>query len=214
MPSKSGNDRGVCSKEANHKGRHGNQTCYRCGEYLTSNNAPPSSVRRHSGPCSKCHVEEQRERLGRTPKERPVPGAQFTFRCGCSGILPSPGQSNLFAKCNSKKKPGHFKCRVHTILYANTDSAKRYGGYVPIDPTTPHSVIREMMEKSCVLCGEPLDWTVLGPGVTPHLHHDHENGKIHGFTHPACNRFESEEIFRLKAEVKKLQQEVQFLKAA
>jgi hypothetical protein len=45
--------------------------------------------------------------------------------------------------------------------------------------------------------------------------HDHSSGEPIGFAHPRCNpRAEANEIFRLKAEVKKLQQEVQFLKAA
>lgn len=69
-----------------------------------------------------------------------------------------------------------------------------------------------MQEKNCLLCNEPLKW-VLGNGKTPHCHHDHFTGEIYGFSHGTCNQqAEAREIYRLKAEVKKLQQENQQLR--
>jgi hypothetical protein len=43
-----------------------------------------------------------------------------------------------------------------------------------------------MRVKECWRCRQPLEW-VFGRGKTPHLHHDHETGEVHGFTHPSCN---------------------------
>jgi len=71
-----------------------------------------------------------------------------------------------------------------------------------------------MMRHDCVLCGEPLKWE-FGLGKTPHLHHHHDTGEIIGFAHTVCNpNAEVKEIFRLKEEVKKLQEQIQLLKAA
>jgi hypothetical protein len=41
-------------------------------------------------------------------------------------------------------------------------------------------------------------------GKTPHLHHDHNTGKLFGFTHNHCNpRALEDEIERLKKELDK-----------
>jgi len=127
------------------------------------------------------------------------------------------GNPNQFVRkmSNSRNHNRPFwTCRVRVIL-DSIRCAARKRNYQPINPNTSHSVIRQLMqEKNCVLCGEPLDWE-LGRGTTPHLHHDHETGEIYGFAHPKCNpRAEAKEIFRLKSEVRKLQQEVQILREA
>jgi hypothetical protein len=84
-----------------------------------------------------------------------------------------------------------------------------------MDANTPHSFIHTMMQRDiCVICGEPLEWK-LGQITTPHLHHDHLTGQIYGFAHAKCNPgAEAKEIFRLTAEIEKLQQENQKLKEA
>ena len=92
-------------------------------------------------------------------------------------------------------------------MKTNSVNVAKRGNYKPIE-NTPHSVIRELMNKDvCVLCGKKLTWA-FGLSKTPHLHHDHETGKIIGFTHPVCNPFALQNrIFELEAEVA-------FLKAA
>ncbi len=206
MPlAKNGNERGVCSREANHRQRHGNHTCYRCGVQLTSKSAPPSKMRR-GGVCRKCFVEENRERLGQTPQVYQVARSQFMFICGCSGVLSARGQSNQFTLWTNGK-PGYFRCRVSNILRSSAGDAKKHG-YTPINPNTPHLVIRQMMEeKNCTLCGNPLDWSVLGRGTTPHLHHDHVTGQIYGFAHAKCNPLALQRRVReLETEVKQLKE--------
>jgi len=125
--------------------------------------------------------------------------------------MPQRGESNQFAKWHATTGA---VCRIAGILSKSQTNAKAED-FMPINQNTPHSLIRQMMEaKNCILCGEPLKWE-FGPGKTPHLHHDHVTGEIYGFAHAKCNpRAEAKEMFRLRAEVKKLHQEVQFLKAA
>jgi hypothetical protein len=213
MPlSKSGNERGFCARRLGHSYRCGNGTCFRCGVKLTKQNACPSVVKMGCGGCRQCAAEMHREHGGCNPRNLQVPGNIHTFPCGCSGTLLISRTSDRFA-CASpgrKSRTTQFSCRVAGILSASRRSAKKYG-YEPIDPSTPHPVIRQMMEKNCVLCGEPLKWE-FGLGKTPHLHHDHDNGEIFGFAHAKCNpQAGAKEVFRLKLEVKKLQQEVQIL---
>jgi hypothetical protein len=129
-------------------------------------------------------------------------GKQHTFfGCGCTGLLPKRGKSNLFAVWRTS---GSWGCRVTAILGSSLRDAKA-GGFKPIDPNTPHSVIRKMMRKKlCVRCWEQLDWQ-LKSGMTPHLHHNHETGEPDGFTHSWCNPRElSRENDRLRELVAKL----------
>lgn len=49
----------------------------------------------------------------------------------------------------------------------------------------------------------------------PHLHHDHETGKIYGFTHPVCNPYaERKMIIRLRKEIRELRGQSVLAKAA
>lgn len=47
-------------------------------------------------------------------------------------------------------------------------------------------VVLMQNSKTCVLCGAVLDWSQ----KSPHLHHDHETGQVHGFAHQLCNQAE------------------------
>jgi Recombination endonuclease VII len=51
---------------------------------------------------------------------------------------------------------------------------------------SPEKVL-SLMTSKCVLCGEALDWAKI---PSPHLHHNHRDGKIVGFAHGSCNRLE------------------------
>ncbi len=215
MPkSQTGNiDRGVCTREKRHSGRCGNGTCPGCGITLTSENATPSTVSHGSGRCLTCSAwryHKTRKRKGSNPQTYQIADSPFTFSCGCSGVLPHLGKSNLLAKAMSRTRD-EWACRVATILKASRFNGEKQG-YKSIDPNTPHSVIRTLMnEENCALCRKPLEWK-FGAGLTPHLHHDHASGEIFGFAHVKCNpKAEAKEILRLKSEVKKLQQENQKL---
>lgn len=197
---KSGVDRGFCSSPAGHRGPHGNKTCPHCGEKLTVDNSSPS-VRRNSGRCTKCSLDLQRKRLGQEPARYQVPGQKYTFPCGCSGILPNTGESNMFAM---QRSSGNHRCRVAHIINMSGQKA-RIGRHAPIPPNTPHSDIRELMlNLKCTMCGEVLDWTNLGLGKTPHLDHSHSTGEILGFTHAKCNPHALE--VRVRQEVVRVRQ--------
>jgi len=122
------------------------------------------------------------------------PGRPHVFPCGCSGILPISG-SNKFA---CKMRSSSATCRVSGILL-NSKRAAKVRKHAAINSDTPHSAIRQLMkEELCWRCRKPIQWS-LGRGVTPHLHHNHENGEIYGFTHSRCNPNALEkEIDRLK----------------
>lgn len=125
-----------------------------------------------------------------------IPKKRYVFVCGCSGILPKEGESNKFARW------GHGRvwvCRVAKMMTMSKRDAKVGKKYVPADSQVPHSVIRKLMKiKLCWYCRRPLKW-ILEAGKTPHLHHNHETGEIHGFTHSFCNpRALYKEIDRLK----------------
>jgi len=201
MPqAKNGADRGICIKPKGHAQQHSSGTCSSCGVSLTQDNATHSTVVKGSGFCRECFNDYVRQVRGSVLRPIQTPVAAHTFLCGCGGILPERGQSNKFAIWHKHR----FACRVAHILHASRIGAKR-GNYAPIDPTTPHSVVRAMMEDpNCERCGQPLPWQ-LGRGTTPHLHHDHTTGEIFGFTHPVCNpRAMQIEIERLKAENRQL----------
>jgi hypothetical protein len=134
----------------------------------------PEHLRGHG--CPKCGAARSHSHTVRQVAEKP-----WTFSCGCSGILPSKGKSNKFARHSSKG----FTCRVAGTLAKGTVEAQKRGFKFNAD--VPHSVIREMMEKDCWRCHGALDWSVMSNGTTPHLHHNHESGEILGFTHPNCN---------------------------
>lgn len=132
-----------------------------------------------------------------------------SYRCGCSVILPRRGKSDQFSIWS-----GHgFRCRIREILQRSTRHAERLG-YKPINPDTPHTIIREMMQENCVLCGERLKWE-FGPGKTPHLHHDHDTGEAVGFTHNRCNPNALENrVKKLAIELEVCRKQQPLLKAA
>jgi len=77
-------------------------------------------------------------------------------------------------------------CRVGRILNASLADAKK-DKCAPIDPATPHAIIRALMDiPLCERCRRPLMWEI-GAWKTPHLHHSHESGEVFGFTHAKCN---------------------------
>lgn len=124
------------------------------------------------------------------------PGKHHVFPCGCAGRLPKHrGESNLFAKSTQNHLTRSWVCRLIQIFNSSKHAAK--GRYVPIKAT--HAEIRKLMKKSrCWLCKSTLIWN-LGRGRTPHLHHDHETGKVYGFTHSVCNpRALQNEIVKLR----------------
>jgi hypothetical protein len=206
-----GNSRGFCRKRLNHLGACLSKTCRFCGATLTEVNTWRCFWINRVSLCRICANRESRKRRwrrGATPRNVQTPGKQHTFPCGCSGILPKYGKSNLFAVVTTNK---NFVCRI-TRLFASGRWAKTRG-YAPIDSTTPHSVIRKMMKQNCVLCGDPLVWA-LGSGKTPHLHHDHSTGEAFGFAHPRCNTTELQNrVLELKAECRRLQRRVVELEA-
>ena len=59
----------------------------------------------------------------------------------------------------------------------------RRRGYLPIDPTTPHSVIRAAMNaKTSWGSDEAMDFDAeLKHGRAPHAHHNHVTGEFYGF---------------------------------
>lgn len=151
-----------------------------------------SVVARGYGKCRQCTLIYQRLHLGNKPQNPQVANAPFTFTgCGCSGVLPDRGVSNEFVIWLSKGK-NYWTCRVWNVFRCSRDAA-RLGGYFPIDPDTPHAVIRQMMDEPlCYHCQDPekpLDWTNLGRGKTPHLDHDHliQHSNVNGFSHAKCN---------------------------
>src|SRR5260370_33036745 len=158
MPlAKTGNERGVCDREARHRGKCGNGTCWRCGVKLSA----------HCGVCSLCSTEITRERYGYEPQKYQIPGKSYTFPCGCSGVLPNHrGKFNQFVRWSSQGKhgEGYWRCRI-SVIFESSQKEARNRGYEPINLNTPHSIVRKMMEKekSCVLCAEPVDWTVHVP---------------------------------------------------
>jgi hypothetical protein len=201
---KNGADRGTCLRLVHCCAGHGNGTCSGCGILLSRETASPAVVVRGNGLCRKCAAAWQRQKLGQKPRNFQTPGGFHTFPCACSGYLPDKrGHFNKFAKWNSGVD--NWACRIGSILRGSRTSA-RAGQYVPIDPNTPHAVIRKMMEETnCERCQQTLSWDEFGLGKTPHLHHDHETGEIYGFTHPHCNPFALEiEIDRLKKENRRL----------
>ena len=112
----------------------------------------------------------------------------YRFACGCTGEMPKRGFANMFATTDRH-------CRVSNILRASRASA-RMGGYRPIDASVPHWPIRLLMEEpNCWRCGQPLDWSDLRIGYTPHLHHNHLTGDVYGFTHPWCNAGWEKDMF-------------------
>jgi hypothetical protein len=195
---KNGASRGFCSKER-HIGACGNSTCPGCGVPRTADNT--RSVNTNWSLCRACAAEKMRLKRGGNALNYQVAGEQHTFaRCGCVGTLPKKrGESNLFVSWIHHA----WVCRVSRILHGSKKKNKG-ADYTAIDASTPHTMIRAMMENElCVLCNEPLSWDV-GRGTTPHLHHDHDSGAIVGFSHPKCNPLALQrEITILKKQLQK-----------
>ena len=214
-----GVDRGTCTRPLNHAGRCRNDFCTGCGVACTSENTYQFVLARRTGQCIGCHLDREsrkRRQAGRKLAKRQILGAAFTFdACGCTSILPLKRESNKFvvARASSPHRERQFRCRIEIILRASRQGALHYG-YVPIDPDTPHDVIRKLMEEpNCWRCNALLNWANLGRAKTPHLHHNHSTGEIYGFTCAVCNPHAEEEAFdrlydenvRLKYEIRKLQ---------
>ena len=202
---RNGNDRGFCTRPI-HSGHCSNKTCHGCGVKLTENNVTPGVWKQGAKVCRICRSIYYPNKRKYGPRNLQIPGGRFTFNrgrtCNCSGHLPKHrGRSNLFVTWQSH----HWYCRVGSIIQGSISGARRHG-YKSIDKMTPHSVIRKLMRvRHCVLCGERLQWRV-GRGKTPHLHHDHQTGKIIGFTHPKCNPLALERRVReLEAQVEQCQ---------
>jgi len=199
---RNGADRGVCTRPVSRNGSHhgggshSNGTCSACGVLLTPENTSSAAPW-----CCACKIEDQRMDLGQTPKVYQVAEQFHTLPCGCSGVLPKEGESNKFVSWrNSHKRAlGCWVCRVWAILNTSRFDA-REGGYIAIDADTPHHLIRRLMDEPlCERCEQPLEW-VIARGTTPHLHHNHDTGEIHGFTHNRCNfRAMEIEISKLRA---------------
>lgn len=183
-----GAERGVCFRPFGHSGPCSSDLCIACG----------SCVKIWSSRCRSCHnflQTRRRRESGEQKMNFQSPGRHHVFPCGCQGVLPEkPGLSNLFAlyiTCG-------WGCRITRILSSSRHNARKHG-YKPADSTTSHDVIIKMGDKPCVHCGEVFDWSECGPGKTPHLDHDHETGKINGFSHAVCNpQAMKREIERLK----------------
>jgi len=153
-------------------------------------------------------AEKYRRARGAKPANKQTLGAYHQFPCGCAGVLPISRTANKFVFCSNDFSHRHhgsgFGCRVRQILYGSRRDALR-GGYTPIAPNTPHEVIRRLMDKeTCELCGEPLVWG-FKRGQTPHLHHNHVTGEIHGFVHARCN------IWAMEKEIRRLKKIIQVL---
>jgi len=206
-PAHNGADRGVCTKSVPHGSHHGNGTCPRCGV-----------VRRGRGWCRACNRDAMRVISGSLPANRQTAGQPHTFLCGCPGILPERrGESNKFARWSANKgqsNGGAWVCRIASILL-NICRDARDGKYAAIDSDTPHSTVRKLMDEPlCERCEQPLNWGDLGFGKTPHLHHDHTTGKIHGFTHNRCNPHAMDiEISKLKARILELEAQLSLITA-
>src|SRR6266849_779974 len=146
---RNGVDRGKCTNLAGHTGVHSSNTCRLCGIVLTAENLYPSWRGRNGGSCISCaraYSDEQwrqKTPLGFLIRTVRIPGEIYTLSCGCSGIWPSLGTSNLFVVTSRNKR---WTCRIAKILNSSKVSAIKHQ-YVPIDSKTPHSVIRQMMGK-------------------------------------------------------------------
>ena len=176
--------------------------CPKCSLLLTPSTACPSVVKK-GGFCRKCHTIRSRVKYGCREQNRQHPGETHIFLCGCSGVLPKEGRSNVFACWMNRS----FICRVSKILASSRNDGRKRG-YVSVDSNTPHSDIRKLMDRSnCERCRKVLSWDNLMAGHTPHLHHSHVTGEIYGFTHPHCNPQAMErEIELLRDDVKRLKQ--------
>jgi hypothetical protein len=186
---RNGSSRGFCTKPFKHGRFCGNGTCSDCGVVLAKQNASPATLQYGSGTCSKCNTKivlARNRANGQEPRKWQEAGKPYRFsRCGCEGTLPKRrGESSQFAIWQFDG----WICRASRILVGNQAEAKEQG-YKPIDINTPHAIIRNLMRvEKCVLCGALLKWE-LGPGKTPHLHHDHDSGEMLGFAHSRCNPF-------------------------
>ena len=162
--------------------------CYKCRKPLTRAIASQSVVS-NGGLCRKCNAIKEmktRRKQGIPPKNIQKQGAYHRFPCGCSGILPSArGISNKFAVWVNRA----WRCRATGIIHASIYYAnqKRYEPINVSNDKTGHIIVREKMKSTiCCVCNKRLRW-VFKSGITPHIEHNHDTGKIHGFAHSGCN---------------------------
>jgi hypothetical protein len=213
---RNGKDRGYCTRPRGHMSNHGNRTCYHCSDPLTKENCAPSRFKKGSGMCASCaknSCEAYRRRHGTKARNYQTPETFHKLRCGCEDILPKLGESNQFVYRQRSSSRSTWACRVEGIIKGIISAAKKRG-YKPILPSPPHSKIREMMkEPKCWRCGKYLDWTKLGHGKTPRLHHDHDTGEAYGFVcGMKCNNV-SEDFRALKLEMKMAYEKIAQLEA-
>jgi hypothetical protein len=148
-------------------------------------------------------------RMGVSIEVVKTPGKMWWFSCGCSGILPQKGESNaLVVWRGNGARRATWLCRVTQILVSGCAKGKERG-YIAIKNNTPHALIRELMKANmCWRCKKPMKW-IFKSGQTPHLHHNHDTGKIYGFTHPHCNPLALEhQIDEMRDEITRLRKQL------
>lgn len=167
--------------------------CVVCGSEFHSRGCCPRQEVYCSDVCkNKARWARQRASLGIGSRRSPqAQGQDYTFACGCSGMLPKVGESNLFAVWGGNHTRnqigGTWACRVTGILLSAKQNA-RLQGHATL--CASHATIRHLMlNVNCVLCGMALKWSIECRN-TPHLHHNHKTGLPVGFTHPYCNSIE------------------------
>src|SRR5271165_6212122 len=91
--------------------------------------------------------------------------------------------------CKHKSSRNHcFKCSPRRWASGILRSARKSAKLRQHEP--PNISTEDLIKlfedfKNCWLCGGDFK-----SRVSPHLHHSHETGKVHGFCHPLCNQAE------------------------
>ena len=113
----------------------------------------------------------------------------------CNGKQTCLHSSNR-AGCKQCKPLGWAK----KMVYYSKKTARKYG-YKPAQITPEKLLALYDSSDVCVICNEQFD-----ADITPHLHHDHDTGKVHGYAHGMCNKAEGQfGVLTLKQQVKFLQ---------
>ena len=84
-------------------------------------------------------------------------------------------------RCCHCKPLGWAKTIIKRAELTATDE-----GYLAPNITAEKLVELRKTSTHCAACELPLDWA----GASPHLHHDHETGRVIGYTHRWCNAME------------------------